>query len=216
MTEQSAMNWLYEVGAVIVNDHFVYTSGKHGPAYVNKDAVYTRPDVISFLCKAIAEDFAEDNPEVVAGPAIGGVIMSQWTAYHLSVPPGICFPGHAVRSVYAEKEGDDFVIKRGYDKEVVDKRILVVEDVLTTGCSAKKVVEAVRLVGGQVVGLGVLCNRGDSTAKTIGVSRLFALTSIPLDAYNEAECPLCAQGVPINTEVGKGREFLARKQEQAR
>jgi len=209
MNEQEVLQVLGKVGAVIANSHIVYTSGKHGTAYVNKDAVYPHTAETSRLCRAIAEWFADENVEVVIAPAIGGVILSQWTAHHLSE-----MNGHEVLGVYAEKSegGDAFVIKRGYDKLIAGKNVLVVEDVLTTGGSAKKVIEATRAIGGNVIGLGVLCNRGGITPEDVAnPPKLFALVSIKLDAWDEAECPLCAQSVPINTDVGKGREYLARK-----
>ena len=209
MTEQEVLEMLNRVGAVITNSHIVYTSGKHGPDYVNKDAIYPSTTNTSLLGQEIAERFYNDEVEVVIAPAIGGVILSQWTAYHLS--DGLF--GREVLSIYAEKsESGGFIIKRGYDKLVAGKRVLVVEDVLTTGGSAKAVVEAVRTIGGKVVGLGALVNRGGVTAQEIGgVSKFIALVNIKLAAWQEADCPLCEQGVPINLDVGKGREFLARK-----
>ena len=100
----------------------------------------------------------------------------------------------------------------GYDKFLPGRRVLVVEDVLTTGGSAKKVVELARAAGGKVIGLGVLCNRGGVTPHDVGdVPQLFALTNIPLEVWMEGDCPLCKQGVPVNTDIGKGREFLARQ-----
>ena len=252
MNEQEVLQVLGKVGAVIADSHIVYTSRKHGPTYVNKDAVYPHTKETSDLCRAIAEQFADDGVEVVIAPAIGGVILSQWTAHHLSE-----ITGREVFSVYAERENkedilvdiwenskpvifalpfggiddgpseltllkreklihrkDDFsfIIKRGYDKIVPGKNVLVVEDVLTTGGSAKKVIEATRDLGGNVVGLGVLCNRGEITPQDVAdPPKLFALVNVKLNAYDEADCPLCAQGVPINTDVGKGREYLASK-----
>lgn len=211
MTEKEVLNVLQEAGAVITNSHIVYTSGKHGSAYVNKDAVYPYTRKISALCSSFAESFYGDDVDIVVAPAIGGVILSQWTAYHLSnIEP------NEVLAVYAEKDKDDnFVIKRGYDKLITGKRVLVVEDILTTGGSVKAVVELVRLLGAEVVGVGALCNRGDVTADDIGgVPKLISLTNVKLDAWEEAECPLCAQNVPINTEVGKGREYLLRKNQE--
>lgn len=209
MKEQQVLELLGKVGAVIKDSHIVYTSGKHGTAYVNKDAVYPHTKETSELCRAIAQQFAEDGVDVVIAPAIGGVILSQWTAHHLS---GIT--GREVFGLYAEKteNGDGFVIKRGYDKLVAGKNVLVVEDVLTTGGSAKKVVEAVRVLGGNVIGLGVLCNRGGIIPSDVAnPPKLFALVNVKLDSWDEANCPLCAQNIPINTDVGKGREFLAKK-----
>lgn len=210
MQEKQVLEILAGVGAVITDSHIVYTSGKHGSAYVNKDAVYPHTATIAQLCAEIAAEFVNENVEVVIAPAIGGVIITQWTARHLST-----LTGKDVLAVYAEKapDGDTFVIKRGYDKLVKGKRVLVVEDILTTGGSVKKVIEATRAIGGDIVGLGVLCNRGGITPADVGdVPRLFALANVKLDAWDEADCPLCSKNVPINTDVGKGRDFLARKQ----
>lgn len=218
--KEEILQTLRNVGAVIADSHIVYTSGKHGSAYVNKDAIYPHTEKTSYLCTLIAKQFMDDRVEVVIAPAIGGVILSQWTAYHL------IGNGYAPISTYAEKEvynphplhaekcyreTGNFIIKRGYDKLVAGKNVLVVEDILTTGGSVKKVTEAVRAIGGFVVGVGALCNRGGITASDIGAPKLVSLVDIALDAWDEEDCPLCKQGVPINTDVGKGREFLARR-----
>lgn len=208
-SEQDVLRLLGQVGSVITGSHIVYTSGRHGSAYVNKDAIYPHTRETQELCRALAMKFRGDDVEVVIAPAIGGVILTQWTAHLLAE-----MIRREVLAVYAEKAegGDSFVIKRGYDKLVAGKRVLVVEDVLTTGGSVKKVIEAVRAAGGNVVGLGVLCNRGGITPQDVAdVPVLHALTNVKLDSWSEAECPLCAQGVPISTDVGKGREFLAQK-----
>ena len=209
MNEQEVLKILVDVGAIITDSHIVYTSGKHGSAYVNKDAVYPHTKLISMLCREIAMTFPilEGWVDVVVGPAIGGVVLSQRVAEHLSQ-----MQGNEVMSVYAEKDDGGFVIKLGYDKLVAGKQVLVVEDVLTTGGSARDVVRAVKELSGIVVGVGVLCNRGGITKEDMGVRRLKALVNIRLQVWDEKDCPLCAQDVPINTDVGKGREFLARKQ----
>lgn len=176
MDETQVMQVLGRIGAVIADS----PSGKHGTAYVNKDAVYPHTAETSRLCRAIAERFADDNIQVVIAPAIDGVILSQWTAHHLSE-----INGHEVLGVYAEKsEGEDaFTIKHGYDKLISGKNILVVEDVLTTGGSAKKVVEATRAIGGNVIGLGALCNQGGITPQDVAdVPKLDALVNVKLDA----------------------------------
>lgn len=218
MKEQFALETLGKVGAVITDSHIVYTSGKHGSAYVNKDAVYPHTFLTSALCCEIAEQFVDDGVNVVIAPAIGGVILSQWVAYHITnYWTRVGVKNKEALGVYAEKtaDGESFVIKRGYDKIVAGKNVLVVEDVLTTAGSVKKVIEAVRALGGNVVGLGVLCNRGGITLSDMAnLPKLFALVNVKLDAWDEADCPLCKSGVPVNTDVGKGREYLARKREQ--
>ncbi|MBF0465598.1 MAG: phosphoribosyltransferase [Nitrospirae bacterium] len=208
MKESDVLKLLENIGAVIKNSHIVYTSGRHGSAYVNKDALYPHTSLISDLCKLFAKNFADDGVEVVIAPAIGGVILSQWTAHHLSE-----ITGREVLAVYAEKTEDGgFVIKRGYDKIIAGRKALVLEDVLTTGGSVKKVIEATGNFGGEVIGLGVLCNRGGiKPGDVANPPKLFTLINVALESWDEAECPLCAKNVPVNTDVGKGREFLAKK-----
>ncbi len=219
MTEEEVLEVLEKTGAIITDSHIVYTSGKHGTAYINKDAVYPHTEAISKLCRAIAEHFSDKEIygiDVVVAPAVGGVVLTQWTAHWLSE-----LTGEEILAVYAEKseDGKSFLFKRGYENLVLrpddthlSRLVLVVEDVLTTGGSAKKVVEATRAVGGVVAGVGVLCNRGGITPEDLGgVPELFALTKPKMDSWDEADCPLCAKGVPINTFVGKGLEFLARQ-----
>ncbi|MDP2665277.1 MAG: phosphoribosyltransferase family protein [bacterium] len=212
MNENDALKTLQGVGAVIANSHFVYTSWRHGSAYINKDALYPHTRETSMLCRAIAERFAADGVQVVIAPAVGGVILSTWTADFLTK-----MTLTEVLGVYADKatiDGEDgFVIKRGYEKIIPKKRVLVVEDLLTTGGSVLKVVKAVRAIGGEIIGVGVLCNRGGVTPADLGdVPRLVALTNIKMDSWDEADCSLCKQGVPINTSIGHGKAFLARKQ----
>lgn len=210
--------------------------GNHGGGYVNKDALFPYADLITKLCGFFAEYFIEYNVEVVIAPAIGGVVLSYCTADILSMAGS-----KKVLSVYAEKvekpgsalwhicfglrklwkkipqlgqpSKNDFVIKRGFDKLITGKRVLVLEDVITTGGSIKKVIDAVRGCGGTVVGLGAICNRsGKSVCDVLDVPVFFPLIEIPFETWDEKDCPLCAKGVPINTDVGKGREYLARKQ----
>ncbi len=203
----SPLKDLEKIGALIQGSHLVYTSGKHGSAYVNKDAIYPRTEITSQLCLEIAMRFADSKVDAVLAPAIGGVILSQWTAHHLTK-----LTGREVLGVYAEKapEGDAFVIKRGYDELCRSKRVLVVEDILTTGGSVKKVVEAARAIPCEIVGVAALCNRGVVTAQDVGgPGELFSLTQVQLEAWDEKDCPLCRAQVPINISVGKGREFLA-------
>lgn len=209
MTQQEIEHIFEEVGAVITGSHIVYTSGKHGTAYINKDAVYPHTEKISTLCAEIADRFVKDEPDAVVAPALGGIILSQWIAHHLTVKLG-----RPVYGVYAEKTDDGgFVIKRGYDTLIQGKNILLAEDVLTTGGSIKKVVGVVRDIGANIIGVAALCNRGNITAGDIGnVPKLDALLAVALDAWEETDCPMCKRRTPINTVVGKGREYLAKKQ----
>jgi len=192
---------LAEARAIITGSHIVYTSGKHGSAYVNKDAVYPNTVRVAELCRHLADAGRPHRPDVVCGPAMGGIILAQWTGHHLGLP-----------AVYAEKASDGgMVLRRGYDRLVAGKRVLVVEDILNTGGSIKEAIDAVRVAGGEVVATAALVNRGGVTAADVGAPVLVSLLDVALDAWDPDACPLCHDGVPINTDVGKGREFLAKR-----
>jgi orotate phosphoribosyltransferase len=211
MSEHAVSNILERVGAIITDSHLVYTSGRHGSSYVNKDALYPHIKETSFICAQIAAEFAGTGVEIVAGPTIGGVIMAQWVAYHLEQRNG-----QPVLAVYAEEDGSgetrQRVFRRGYGELLQGRRVLIVEDILTTGISARLVVDAVRANGGEPLGVGALCNRGGVTAETLAVPQLLALVEVPLQSFAAAECPLCRAGVPVETRVGKGAAFLESKE----
>lgn len=201
LSDAEILNTLEGCGAFIRNSHLVYTSGLHGHSYFNKDALYPHTHLTSKLCKEIAERFSHELIDVVLAPALGGIILSQWVAHHLTE-----ITGREVLAVYAEKDKDSFVIKRGYDKLIEDKNVLVLEDVLTTGGSVKKVVEKVKELGAHVVAVGALCNRGNITASALSVPKIESLVNLTWDAWAAKDCPLCAKGRPINTDVGKGKK----------
>lgn len=197
---------IFRSTGALLQGHFVLTSSRHAREYLNKDALYPHVWETSELCRRMAD--LADATQIVAAPAIGGVILSQWVAHHLGR-----LLEQEVLAVYAEPGPDNtLVFRRGYDLLIPGRKVLVVEDVLTTGGSAKKVVDAVRALGGEVTGVSVLCNRGGVTAEQLGnVPWLLALTTLPMESYAADVCPLCKDGVPINTEVGKGAEFLAHR-----
>ncbi len=207
MTDQEVLDVLENVGAFRAG-HFVYTSGRHGDSYVNKDALYTHTHELSRLCKDIAERFAGKGIEVVVGPAVGAAILSQWVAYFLTE-----ITGKEVYATFADKDGQGgFIVKRGYEKIIVGKKTLVVEDLTTTGGSLKKVVEVARAGGADVVAAVVVCNRGDVAKKDVGEpSEFVSLVSLELESWAESECELCAKNIPVNTDIGHGKEFLARQ-----
>lgn len=208
MTEDEVLEILQKVGAFRTG-HFVGTSGRHIDTYINKDALFMHPRETSQLCLALAQEFKDDNIEAVIAPAVGGVVLSQWTAYHVSE-----LTGKEVYALFADKDGHGgLVIKRGYDKAIAGKRTLVVEDLLTTGGSLKKAVEIARAAGAEIIGAAAIGNRGQVTREQIGnPPKFLALVDIDLESWDESECELCQAGIPVNTDVGHGKEFLARSQ----
>lgn len=192
MQPEQLLKQFDEIGVLIKNTHVVYTSGRHGNAYVNKDAIYPYSDITSVIGKELAQRSARWKADVVIAPAMGAIILSQWVAYYLSE-----IQGNRVASVYAEKLGNGFVLKRGYDKWVQGRKVMVVEDVVTTGGSIRKLIDTVRPLASNIVGVAALWNRGGITAVDLGVQEFISLLEIKLDSWSPHECPLCIQGVPI-------------------
>lgn len=209
--DQEVLSILKRVGSVITDSHFVGTSGRHMGIYVNKDALFPHTAETSRICELFAEKNKDLGVDLVVGPALGGIILSQWTAHHLSR-----ITGKEVLSVYTEKvpkdDGEDQVFRRSYDKIVAGKNVLVLEDTTSTGGSVKKVVDTVRGVGGNVAQVCVMVNRDPSTINSETIGAPFSwLAELPAESWVEEECPLCTSGVPINTAVGHGKKFLEKK-----
>lgn len=207
--QDELLHILKEVGAIYTDDHFVYTSGKHGSVYVNKDALYPHTKYSSRIGQMFAEKYKNADIDVVAAPALGGIVLSQWTAYFLSQ-----MTGKDVLGVYTEKTLDkNQVFTRGYDKLVTGKRVLVIEDLANTGGSVKKVVDSVREVGGEVAAVCVMVNRNPEgvTTETMGAP-FDSLAVFKAEAWDQKDCSLCKQGVPVNTKVGHGAKYVAEQQ----
>jgi orotate phosphoribosyltransferase len=206
---------LIEAQAIVRNGHYVYASGRHGSAFINKDALFADPKAASQIAWQIAVE-VPDNIEVIAGAAVGGAILSQLVAFHYSLNRH-----RPVTAVFADKTGDGqhLVLKRGYDRLVRDKRVLLVEDVVTTAGSLERLFRAVDVAGGYVPQALAIVDRrqydypnivfphGREPDEQMALS-FRALCRIELQSWPAKGCPLCAQGVPINTDIGHGEAFL--------
>jgi len=211
LLEEHVARVFREVGGLL-NGHFVLAAGNHAGEYINKRAILPYPLLVSRICRLFAMRFFVRAPgcsvQVVVGPEKAGVTLAQWTAYHLYGHIGSHDP--EVLSIPAAKDGKGgFVFEAGWDELISGRSVLVVEDVITTGGSVRKVIDLIRVIGGEVMGVAVIWNRGDVTAEDLGVDELFCLVNRQLPTYPEDDCPLCAEGVPISTNVGHGAEFLA-------
>jgi orotate phosphoribosyltransferase len=165
--------------------HFVLASGRHSPRYLEKFQVLQWPRETERLCAAIAEWARSRDPETVAGPTTGGIILAHEVARQLGT-----------RAVYAERaEGaPGRVFRRGFQL-ARGERVLVVDDIMTTGGSVHETIAAVRASGADVIAAAVLVDRSGGSAK-LDVP-LHALWSLDIPAYPPAECPLCARGVAV-------------------
>jgi orotate phosphoribosyltransferase len=173
---------LYRRSGALLEGHFRLTSGLHSPGYLQCALVLQHPQHAEALGRAIAERTRGLRPTVVLSPALGGVVIGHEVARALGV-----------RAIFAERQDGALMLRRGFVVSEND-RVLVVEDVVTTGGSTRETIQVARAAGAQVVGAGSIVNRG--TGAPLDVPYV-ALLEIALPTYEPDACPLCAQGLPV-------------------
>lgn len=178
---------IFESCGALLNGHFLLTSGLHSPQYLEKFQVLQHPELTTQLCAEIARRFKDANVQVVVGPATGGIILAHEVGRQLGV-----------RAIFTEREGGMMTLRRGFQISE-GERALVVEDIVTTGGSLQEVLDIVTNLGGQLVGVALLCDRSNGKLN-LGV-RTEALMTLNVAAYKPEECPQCKAGEPI-TERG--------------
>lgn len=188
---------------IILQGHFIYASGRHGSEYVDKKALRAYFSEWSKYCFEIAKKFSCQKVEVIIGPSQGGIAVALLVALHLEA-----YYGEKTIVLNADKDKHGELYLNPTDKMLLkDKRVLVVEDVFNSGGSAKKVIALAKEYAIEIIGLGVVCDRGGDAIKTVGVP-FYSVLNITLDSWNREECKangLCAQGIPINTNYGHGQ-----------
>ncbi len=182
VTEERVVEILKEAG-VLQEGHFRLTSGRHSGKYLQCAKIFQYTKYSEELCGVLAEKYADAGVDVVIGPAIGAIQM----AYEVSRSLG-------VKNIFAERENGVMTLRRGFTIEPGQK-VLVVEDVVTTGGSVREVIDIVKKNGGEVVGVGSIVDR---TGGKIDFGVPFkAVISMEVTSYEESECPLCKAGLPI-------------------
>ena len=165
--------------------HFVLASGKHSSRYLEKFQVLQWPVRTAALCADVAEWARSVAPRTVAGPTTGGIILAHEVARQMEL-----------RAVYAERTlgGSGREFRRGFELGSAEP-VLVVDDIMTTGGSVQETIGAVRRAGAKVVGAAVLVDRSGGSA-SLDVP-LHALWTVDIPTFDAADCPECAQGVPL-------------------
>jgi orotate phosphoribosyltransferase len=174
---------IFQKSGALLKGHFLLTSGLHSPAYWEKFRILQFPTYTEQLCRMIADHFRCENVQVVAGPTTGGIILAFEVARQLGV-----------RGIFAEKEDEERSFRRGFSVDP-GERVLIVDDILTTGSSIHEVITAVNKLDGNIVGIGVLVDRSGQ-APDFGFP-LFSCHRAATVTYRPEECPLCAAGVPL-------------------
>lgn len=183
LNKEEAVTIFTDSGALL-NGHFRLTSGRHSNQYMQCAQVLQYPAYTEQLARHLADVFRDDQVELVMGPAMGGIVVAYEVARQLGVP-----------GMFTERENGAMALRRGFYIPP-GKRILVVEDVVTTGGSVKEVIDVVREAGGEVVGVGVLVDRSNGQVQ-FGVKQA-AVLSMDITSWEADACPICAEGkIPV-------------------
>ncbi len=174
---------LFKEKEVMLEGHFLLTSGRHSDKYMQCAKLFQYADVSELICKQLAGQFAGVKIDLVAGPAIGGIIM----AYEMGRQLG-------VKNIFAERDNGVMTLRRGFEVPG-GANVLVVEDVVTTGGSVREVIELIRQSGANVAGVGSVVDR--SAGQVDFGCDFKAVLSMEVKSYEPHECPICKQGLPL-------------------
>ncbi|MBZ4668438.1 MAG: orotate phosphoribosyltransferase [Epulopiscium sp.] len=179
LNKDRVLEILRETG-VLLEGHFLLTSGRHSNQYMQCAKILQYPNYAEEIAKGLAEEFKEDTIDIVVGPAMGGIIIAYELARQLNA-----------KNLFAERENGKMVLRRGFS---IPKgaRVLVAEDVVTTGGSVFEVIDIVKEQGGEVAGVAVLVDRSNGSVE-FGAKLRAALTA-DIISYEAEECPLCKEG----------------------
>ncbi len=176
---------IFQKSGAIFKGHYLLTSGLHSPVYWEKFRVLQSPVYTETLCRIIVEHYQNAGVQVVAGPTTGGIILAYEVARQLGV-----------RGIFAEWEGDtERAFRRGFYISPGEK-VLIVDDILTTGGSISQVINAVRELGGNIIGLAVLVDRSEKRVDFGGIP-FFSCLRAKTEVYKPEACPQCKANLPL-------------------
>ena len=174
---------IFKKTGALLEGHFLLTSGRHSNMYFQCAKVLQYPEYTEQVCRIIAEYFKDYKIDTVISPAMGGIIVGQEVARQLNK-----------RSIFAEREDKKLTLRRGF---TIDKgeKILVCEDVVTTGGSVFEVIDIVKAQGGEVVGVGYIVDRSNGKVD-FGYPQKSTM-KMEVISYTPDECPLCKENIPL-------------------
>lgn len=182
MNEETVMSHLKESSAFL-EGHFLLSAGNHSPAYCQCAQLLQHPGRAGLVCAGLAELWKEEQPDVVVGPALGGILVAYEVARALGA-----------RALYTERIDGEMTLRRGFAIAPEDK-VLVTEDIVTTGKSAKEALAVVRATGATIVGVAAIGNRNPGNPFDVPFK---SLVNLEFPTYKPDECPLCAEmGDPV-------------------
>jgi len=182
LKERDVENIFRSCGA-LMSGHFLLSSGLHSDSYLEKFRIFEQPKIHEELITEILLHFDTSEIETILGPALGGVIMASEAARQLNI-----------RAVYSEKEDSRLTLRRGF-KLSPGEKILILDDIVTTGGSVKENIIIAENAGAKILGIGILADRSGGRVDFGYPHR--ALMNLDLPVYKPEECPLCRENVPL-------------------
>ncbi len=184
MQDMEVMDLFKKTGAY-QQGHFKLSSGLHSGAYLQCALVLQQPIIAERLCAVLAEKFRADKPDVILGPAMGGVVFAYELARALNA-----------RAIFSERDAEGkMCLRRGF-RVCPDNKVLIAEDVLTTGKSTKEVIALLEGEDVRPIGIASLVNRSAEPIDFGGI-KTESLLKLNVPTFSEEECPLCQEGIPI-------------------
>lgn len=174
---------IFEKAGALLKGHFLLSSGLHSAQYLQCALVLQHPEYTEKLCAALAAKFKSDMINKVVAPALGGILVSYEVARSLKA-----------KSLFTERVDGKMTLRRGFELNKSD-RVLVVEDVVTTGLSTREVADVVNAFGATVAGIGAIVDR--SNGKAGFRARFESLIKIDIPSFKKDACPLCKRNIPL-------------------
>lgn len=190
MMQREQIIEILKATGVIQQGHFLLTSGYHSAQYMQCAKLFIDPAISERICRELAEKFKGQKIDYVIGPALGGVILSYEMARCLGA-----------KNIFAERRDGNMMLRRGFFIPA-GLRVLVVEDVVTTGGSVFEVIELVRAAEAELAGVGVVIDR--SGGRVTFDQKIQSLISMDIEIFEAHNCPMCAQRLPIDKPGSRG------------
>ena len=191
LTDREIENLFIESGA-LKEGHFKLTSGLHSSKYVDKFKILSKPRLASPLLTEMAERWKNSSIELVVGPAVGGIILSYEIARQLGCD-----------GIFLERKNGKMALSRGFSIEK-SQRILLVEDVVTTGGSVNEVCEVLKQLGGEIAGISLMVDR--SGGKVDFGIKTDSLLQLDLELFEPESCPMCSDEIELETPGSSGKD----------
>ncbi|MCD6093718.1 MAG: orotate phosphoribosyltransferase [Candidatus Omnitrophica bacterium] len=192
MSEEEILQIFQRCGALL-EGHFELSSGLHSNKYLQCALVLQYPKYAFLLAEALAQRFSQQKIDVVIGPALGGIIIAYEVAKFLNA-----------RALFAEREQGKMALRRGFEINEGEK-VLIIEDVITTGGSVKELIDLLRERKGEVAGLGAIVDRRPQPSDKQSFQYEYLL-KLRIKTFSPSDCPLCKQNIPLVKPGSKGKE----------